>query len=103
MNEDKLTINEVVDEFQSWIEEEFPSDMSPSEYRKAIPIIEELAWTEFNEVLESYPNLNCRFVEPFEFDINDPEFTSKIDNIINDHMSYLEEYCCDSSDCDDEW
>lgn len=102
MVEDKLSINEVIDEFQSWIEEEFPNDMSPSEYRKVMKTLNDLPMLEFEEILESYPNLNSRFVDDFDFDLNDDEFISKIDEVINGHIEFLEETCEDSVSGDDE-
>lgn len=103
MVEDKLSINEVIDEFQSWIEEEFPNDMSPSEYRKAMKILDDLPMMEFEEILESYPNLNSRFVDDFDFDFNDDEFISKIDEVINGHIEFLEETCEDSISDEEDW
>lgn len=102
MVEDKLSINEVIDEFQSWIEEEFPNDMSPSEYRKAMKTLDDLPMMEFEEILESYPNLNSRFVDDFDFNFNDDEFISKLDEVINGHIEFLEETCEDSVSGDDE-
>lgn len=102
MVEDKLSINEVIDEFQSWIEEEFPNDMSPSEYRKVMKTLDDLPMMEFEEILESYPNLNSRFVDDFDFDLNDDEFISKIDEVINGYIEFLEETCEDSVSGDDE-
>lgn len=102
MIEDKLSINAVIDEFQSWIEEEFPNDMSPSEYRKVMKTLDDLPMMEFEEILESYPNLNSRFVDDFDFDLNDDEFISKIDEVINGHIEFLEETCEDSVSGDDE-
>ena len=101
MNDDKLSINEVIDEFQSWLEEEFPNDMSPSDYRKALKTLDDLGMMEFEDILETYNNLNCRFAEDFDFDVNDDEFTSKLDEVINDHIAFLEE-TSDSLGGDDE-
>ena len=99
--EEKLSINEVIDEIQYWIEEEFPNDMSPSEYRKAMEDLDEIGMMDFEEMCETDPNLNNRFVDDFDFETNDQEFESKLESLINSHIEYLEETCGGLSDEDD--
>lgn len=98
MEDNKLSINEVIDEVEYWLEEEFPNDISPSEYKKAMEALDDLGMMDFDEMLENYPNLNSRFIEDFDFETTNPEFESKLDATITSHIAYLEETCDHLSD-----
>lgn len=100
--EEKMIMSEVLDEFQNWLETNWPVDMSPSESRKALDTLDELGMKSFDEILEEYSNLNLD-PEDFDFDTTDSEFEEKYSEMINEHMSYIEEYCGGDSYDDDEW
>lgn len=102
--EEKLSMSEVLDEFQIWIERNWPVDMSPSELRKALDDLDELGMKSFDEILDEYTTLsNILNPEEFEFSTTDEEFESKYSDIINEHMNYIEENCEGDSYDEDEW
>lgn len=101
--DEKLTMNEVLDEVQNWIETEFPNDMTPSEYRKAMQTLDDIGMMDFDELMETYPNLKNRFYDEFDFNTSNSEFELKLDEVITGHIAFLEETAEDSMSGEYDW
>jgi hypothetical protein len=97
MNEEILSINDVIDEIQNWLNNEFPIDMSPSEFREALQKLDDIGMMEFDELCQSYEDLNFLLNETLDFNFHDDEFITKLDEVVTDYIVTLEENNQDDS------
>ena len=89
MEEEIYSINEVVEMFNEFLEENWPGDMEPSKYQRAFDDLDNLGMMSFSEINDAFSLYVTQ--EDCDFDLNDEEFDKKITEAINEHISYLEE------------
>lgn len=92
MQEDVMSMTDVIGEIECWLAYEFPCDASPSELRKSLQKLDDISTMPFSEIMEAFPELASKIGNEFDFDIDSSqEFDSKLDKTISDHISFLEE------------